>query len=162
MAFSLNIGKCSLLGNYRENNEDSIDVKVFPDLTVNIVADGMGGQAAGEIASRKSVDIIPPFCKLLSSSEVRIQAVVLDGLKNILKNLSPRGDSEALADPADDSGAAYARVQHAMDECGGLDLLESLQVPSSPAHCNSPPSHSLPGASLTTSRAKVCPASLPR
>ena len=59
MAFTLNIGKCSLLGNYRENNEDSIDVKIFPDLTVNIVADGMGGQAAGEIASRKSVDIIP-------------------------------------------------------------------------------------------------------
>lgn len=59
MAFTLNIGKCSLLGNYRENNEDSIDVKVFPDLTVTIVADGMGGQAAGEIASRKAVDIIP-------------------------------------------------------------------------------------------------------
>src|SRR3954447_9703942 len=59
MALALNVGKCSLLGNYRENNEDSIDVKVFPDLTVNIVADGMGGQAAGEIASRKAVDIIP-------------------------------------------------------------------------------------------------------
>src|SRR5687767_7824424 len=59
MAFTLNIGKCSLLGNYRENNEDSIDVKIFPDLTVSIVTDGMGGQAAGEIASRKAVDIIP-------------------------------------------------------------------------------------------------------
>src|ERR1700750_2279132 len=59
MAFTLNIGKCSLLGNYRENNEDSIDVKVFPDLTVAIVADGMGGQAAGEIASRRAVEIIP-------------------------------------------------------------------------------------------------------
>jgi serine/threonine protein phosphatase PrpC len=59
MGFALNIGKCSLLGNYRENNEDSIDVKVFPDLTVNIVADGMGGQAAGEIASRKAVETIP-------------------------------------------------------------------------------------------------------
>lgn len=59
MAFALNIGKCSLLGNYRENNEDSIDVKAFPELTVSIVADGMGGQAAGEIASRKAVDIIP-------------------------------------------------------------------------------------------------------
>lgn len=59
MAFTLNIGKCSLLGNYRENNEDSVDVKIFPDLTVNIVADGMGGQAAGEIASHKAVDIIP-------------------------------------------------------------------------------------------------------
>src|ERR1700709_1056889 len=59
MAFMLNIGKCSLLGNYRENNEDSIDVKIFPDLTVNIVADGMGGQAAGEVDRRKAVDIIP-------------------------------------------------------------------------------------------------------
>ena len=59
MAFTLNIGKCSLLGNYRENNEDSIDVKQFPDLTVCIVADGMGGQAAGEIASRRAVEIVP-------------------------------------------------------------------------------------------------------
>jgi serine/threonine protein phosphatase PrpC len=59
MALSLNIGKSTNLGNYRENNEDSIEVKVFPDLTVVVVADGMGGQAAGEIASKKAVDIIP-------------------------------------------------------------------------------------------------------
>jgi protein phosphatase len=59
MAFALNLGKCSLLGNYRENNEDAIDVKQFPDLTVCIVADGMGGQAAGEIASKKAIEVIP-------------------------------------------------------------------------------------------------------
>src|SRR5205085_10887998 len=59
MAFALNIGKCSLLGNYRENNEDSIEVKQFPDLTVCVVADGMGGQQAGEVASKKAIDIIP-------------------------------------------------------------------------------------------------------
>ena len=59
MALALNIGKCTLLGNYRENNEDSIEVKQFPDLTVGIVADGMGGQAAGEIASKKAVEEIP-------------------------------------------------------------------------------------------------------
>ena len=59
MALSLNIGKCTLLGNYRENNEDSIEVKTFPDLTVCICADGMGGQAAGEIASRRAIEIIP-------------------------------------------------------------------------------------------------------
>src|SRR4051794_6123869 len=59
MALALNIGKCTLLGNYRENNEDSIDVKAFPDMTVCLVADGMGGQAAGEVASKRAVEIVP-------------------------------------------------------------------------------------------------------
>jgi serine/threonine protein phosphatase PrpC len=59
MALALNIGKCTLLGNYRENNEDAIDVKQYPDLTVCLVADGMGGQAAGEIASKQAIEIIP-------------------------------------------------------------------------------------------------------
>jgi serine/threonine protein phosphatase PrpC len=59
MALALNIGKCSQLGNYRENNEDSIEVKPFPDMTVCLVADGMGGQNAGEVASRNAVEILP-------------------------------------------------------------------------------------------------------
>ena len=59
MALALNVGKCTLLGNYRENNEDSIDVKPFPDMTVCLVADGMGGQAAGEVASKRAIEIVP-------------------------------------------------------------------------------------------------------
>ena len=59
MALTLAIGKCTLLGNYRENNEDAVDVRVFPDLTVAVVADGMGGQAHGEVASQHAVKIIP-------------------------------------------------------------------------------------------------------
>src|SRR5439155_7693494 len=59
MALALNIGKCTLLGNYRENNEDSIEVKPFPDMTICIVADGMGGQAAGEIASKRAIEVVP-------------------------------------------------------------------------------------------------------
>src|SRR5207248_1040582 len=59
MALSLNIGKCTLLGNYRENNEDSIEVKAYPDMTICIVADGMGGQAAGEIASKRAIEVVP-------------------------------------------------------------------------------------------------------
>lgn len=59
MALTLNIGKCTLLGNYRENNEDCIDVKHFPDMNICIVADGMGGQAAGEVASKRAVEVIP-------------------------------------------------------------------------------------------------------
>jgi PPM family protein phosphatase len=59
MALALNIGKCTLLGNYRENNEDAIEVKQFPDLTICIVADGMGGQQAGEIASKQAIEAVP-------------------------------------------------------------------------------------------------------
>jgi PPM family protein phosphatase len=59
MPLSLNIGKCTLLGNYRENNEDSIDVRTAADLSLCIVADGMGGQAAGEIASKRAVEVVP-------------------------------------------------------------------------------------------------------
>src|SRR5207237_4829762 len=59
MSLALNIGKCTLLGNYRENNEDAIEVKQAPEMTVCIVADGMGGQAAGEIASKRATEVIP-------------------------------------------------------------------------------------------------------
>jgi protein phosphatase len=59
MAVDLRIGKCSLLGNYRENNEDAVDVKSQPGLTICIVADGMGGQAAGEKASQMATEVIP-------------------------------------------------------------------------------------------------------
>src|SRR5207248_7604965 len=59
MALTLNIGKCTLLGNYRENNEDAIDVKQFADLTICLVADGMGGQAAGDIASKRATEVVP-------------------------------------------------------------------------------------------------------
>jgi PPM family protein phosphatase len=59
MALALNVGKCTLLGNYRENNEDAIEYKQYPDMTVCIVADGMGGQAAGEVASKRAIEVVP-------------------------------------------------------------------------------------------------------
>jgi PPM family protein phosphatase len=59
MALALRIGKCSLLGNYRENNEDAIELKQFPDMTVCLVADGMGGQAYGEVASKRAIEVVP-------------------------------------------------------------------------------------------------------
>lgn len=74
MSVSLNIGKTTNLGNYRENNEDSIEVKPFPDLTVVVVADGMGGQAAGEIASKRAVDIIPRELRKTLISSVNSEA----------------------------------------------------------------------------------------
>jgi PPM family protein phosphatase len=92
MAFTLNIGKCSLLGNYRENNEDAIDVKVFPDLTVNIVADGMGGQAAGEIASRKAIDTIPR--ELRKNLTPHLNA---EGVKTTIRRAIVQANEEIMA-----------------------------------------------------------------
>ena len=92
MALALNIGKCTLLGNYRENNEDSIDVKVFPDMTVCLVADGMGGQAAGEVASKRAIEIVPRELKKYLSG-----VVGADETKNIVRRSIVQANEEIMA-----------------------------------------------------------------
>src|SRR2546423_4959701 len=92
MALALNIGKCTLLGNYRENNEDSIDVKVFPDMTVSLVADGMGGQAAGEVASKRAIEIVPRELKKHISG-----VVSNDETKNIIRRSIVQANEEIMA-----------------------------------------------------------------
>jgi protein phosphatase len=92
MAFTLNIGKCSLLGNYRENNEDSIEVKQFPDLTVCVVADGMGGQAAGEIASKRAIEIVPRELRKNLASNLNPDAV-----KTVTKRAIVQANEEIMA-----------------------------------------------------------------
>jgi protein phosphatase len=92
MALALNIGKCTLLGNFRENNEDSIDVKVFPDMTVCLVADGMGGQAAGEVASKRAVEIVPRELKKYLTS-----VTSSDDTKTILRKSIVQANEEIMA-----------------------------------------------------------------
>lgn len=92
MALTLNIGKCSLLGNYRENNEDSIDVKQFPDMTVCLVADGMGGQAAGEVASKRAIEIVPRELKKNLTT-----AMGNDETKNVVRRSIVQANEEIMA-----------------------------------------------------------------
>lgn len=54
---NLKFGYQSVTGNFRENNEDACVVD--DDGRFFIVADGMGGQAAGEKASELATDIVP-------------------------------------------------------------------------------------------------------
>jgi protein phosphatase len=92
MALSLSIGKCTLLGNYRENNEDSIDVKQFPDMTVCLVADGMGGQAAGEVASKRAIEIVPRELKKYISG-----AMGNEETKNVVRRSIAQANEEIMA-----------------------------------------------------------------
>jgi protein phosphatase len=92
MALALNIGRCTLLGNYRENNEDSIDVKAFPDMTVCLVADGMGGQAAGEVASKRAIEIVPRELKKYITGSVGNEEV-----KSIIRRSVVQANEEIMA-----------------------------------------------------------------
>src|SRR5436309_6781068 len=92
MPLSLNIGKCTLLGNYRENNEDAIDVKPFPELTVCTVADGMGGQAAGEEASKQAVSVIPRELRKNLAN-----AVKADDVKAVIRKAIVQANEEIMA-----------------------------------------------------------------
>lgn len=92
MGLALNIGKCTLLGNYRENNEDAIDVKQFPDLTLCLVADGMGGQAAGEIASKRATEVVPRELK-----KELPKTIGSDEAKKIIRKAVVQANEEIIA-----------------------------------------------------------------
>jgi len=92
MALTLNIGKCTLLGNYRENNEDSIEVKQIPEVTICLVADGMGGQAAGEIASKRAVEVIPRELRKHLQANATPEVA-----RNVIRNSVVQANQEIIA-----------------------------------------------------------------
>jgi serine/threonine protein phosphatase PrpC len=110
MALALNIGKCTLLGNYRENNEDAVDVKQYPDLTVCVVADGMGGQQAGEIASKQAIEVLPRELKknlvnvtdqdrtrqLIREAVVQANAIIME-MASLDRDLTNMGTTVVMA-----------------------------------------------------------------
>jgi serine/threonine protein phosphatase PrpC len=53
----LRVGSLSITGDYRDNNEDNLYLD--PQQRFFLVADGMGGQSAGERASALAMDLIP-------------------------------------------------------------------------------------------------------
>jgi protein phosphatase len=92
MAVRLRIGKCSLLGNYRENNEDAVAVREATRITMCIVADGMGGQAAGEKASQMATEIIPR-----ELTNQLPQAKSADDIRRILRRAIVQANEEIIA-----------------------------------------------------------------
>jgi protein phosphatase len=55
---TFDIGSRTDVGQRRPHNEDSLDVLPLPEGTLCVVADGMGGHQAGEVASQLAVETI--------------------------------------------------------------------------------------------------------
>ena len=73
--FKIQAGSLSITGNFRENNEDNL--LVDRDLKWFIVADGMGGQSAGEKASSLAVELVPEkLGQLLDSADSEPEQVI--------------------------------------------------------------------------------------
>ena len=69
----LNMEMCCAtdIGVVRKTNQDS--VAVFPGLNLAVLADGMGGHQAGEVASRKAIEVVRD---LVAKGTLLEQAVV--------------------------------------------------------------------------------------
>jgi hypothetical protein len=65
-----------------------------------------------QVAYLINCGVIPPFCNLLNCKDSQVIQVVLDGIHNILKM---------------SSSVEVERVCNMIEECGGLDKIESLQ-----------------------------------
>lgn len=76
---SIRTGHLSVTGNYRDNNEDNCYMDIQQRFL--IVADGMGGQSAGERASALAVELIPKKLEQLLDFEKASSKVVNEALE---------------------------------------------------------------------------------
>lgn len=91
MAISLRWGSVSITGNFRENNEDRC--LSDPKGRYFIVADGMGGQSAGEKASEMAVELVPKKLDVL----VNFQSDKPDKVKQSLDTAIAHANAEIMA-----------------------------------------------------------------
>jgi serine/threonine protein phosphatase PrpC len=96
MSFALSIGQKSDIGNYRENNEDRVLVSQVQEngrcqLLACLVADGMGGQLAGEKASEMATDLI---WQELQKGYSQVQNV--EQVKQLIRQAAVRANEEIM------------------------------------------------------------------
>lgn len=73
----VDFGRVTICGNYREHNEDNLFTSdLASNLSLFVVADGMGGQLGGEYASQIAVDVIPREVQKRNVGEFRTVHVI--------------------------------------------------------------------------------------
>ena len=75
------IGAMSDIGNLRTVNEDYLDYYTCDDYKLYVVADGMGGHNAGDIASKICVNKIIEYIKKKYNKEERIEDMLMNAVK---------------------------------------------------------------------------------
>jgi len=134
--FVLRVGSRSAQG-IRPNNEDRYHVDLQQRLFV--VADGMGGQERGELASGMAVDIIPkvvhdclcqqaPAERALAESFQQANEAIIDAGKSQpfgRMTSTPRSNKYAPVTKQPDADTAWAEVAGAVRK-----VLEGLKAPS--------------------------------
>ena len=88
---SLKFGSVSVVGNFRENNEDAVFVD--PNGRFFVVADGMGGQSAGEKASELATQIVPKRLAQL----INFDSDPVDSVKKNIDRAVGEANAEILA-----------------------------------------------------------------
>lgn len=94
----IRVGKRTSIGNYRDNNEDRLYVDESRFLY--LVADGMGGQAAGEQASQIAVELIPQqLLSVLGGDGVDVDDV-RETVKDAITAANEAIIAQGVADPS--------------------------------------------------------------
>lgn len=70
-------------GNYRENNEDYARLEKYGKYKLYVIADGMGGENNGEVASKIATDTL---CDYISANLISDKAPVETELKDLFTN----------------------------------------------------------------------------
>ena len=79
-SFDIEFAAVTDIGKIREKNEDN--VLISSDLSLGVVADGMGGHSAGEIASNIAVSVLAETVRKINTAKLQIPA-------NFLPKLTP-------------------------------------------------------------------------
>jgi protein phosphatase len=103
------------MGCVRENNEDSY--RLAPELNLFVLSDGMGGLAAGEVASRVAVDTVVEHCR---------EAETNPGLAFVGQRIE--GVSEASNRLASAARAANQAVHEAAKKIGAEQMGATLEA----------------------------------